>query len=469
MSEKKFDLIIIGGGAAGFAAAIKANELGADTAVINAGLPIGGTCVNVGCVPTKHLLEVGRDYYYPQYPRFDSLTPVKAKFDFKKAVEEKDRLVAFLRKKKYQNVVTSLKNITYYQGRGEFISSNQVKVGKEILEGKKFLMATGSSAKILPIDGIGKVDYLTNVKALNLKRLPKSMIILGGGPLGLEFAQLFSHFGTKVTIIELMDRILSMQEEELSLELQNYLEKERIVILTGSKTRRVQQKDKLKIVEVEVKGKIQKVTAEELFLAAGVVANTKNMGLEKIGVKIGKDGFVEIDQYLRTSVPHIFAAGDVAGPPWLETVAAKRGNVATRNALDDANLTIDYDSIPYAVFTSPQVGSVGLTEKQYMQRFKTCNCHVVTLDQVPKALAVKDTRGLIKMVIHHETGKIMGVHILSSEAADLIHEATLAVKFGLTIDDMINTVHVFPTLSEAIKLVAQSFKKDIRKLSCCVE
>jgi len=468
MADKKYELIIIGGGAAGFAAAIKANELGAKTAVVNAGLPIGGTCVNVGCVPTKHLLEVGRDYYYPQHPRFDSLGKTKAKFNFKKAIQEKNRLIAFLRKKKYQNVIASLEKVTYYQSRGEFISPNQIKVGKNILEGEKFIIATGSSTKIPPIEGIEKVDYLTNIKALKLKRLPKSMIILGGGPLGLEFAQLFSYFGTKVTVIELMDRILPTQEEEISRSLQYCLEQEGIIIITNAKTNRVQQKG-MKIVEIEIKGKVQKLSAEELLLATGVVGNTKNLGLEKIGIKIGKGGFIEVDQYLRTSIPHIFAAGDVAGPPWLETVAAKRGNVATRNALEDAKLTIDYESIPYTVFTSPQVGSVGLTEEQYMERYKTCNCRMVTLDQVPKALAVKDTRGLIKMIIHHETAKIMGVHVLSNEAADLIHEVAIAVKFGLTIDNIIDTVHVFPTLSEAIKLVAQSFRKDIGKLSCCVE
>lgn len=467
--NNKFDFIILGGGAAGFAAAIKADELGAKTALINAGLPLGGTCVNVGCVPTKILLEISNDYYYSQYPRFNSLAPVKAKLDFKKVIQEKNKLIIYLRKKKYKNVIASLNNVSYYPGRGEFVSSHQIKVDKEVLEGNKFLIATGSSTKILPIEGLDKINYLTNITALKLKKLPKSMVILGGGPLGLEFAQMFSHFGTKVTVVELMDRLLPLQEEEISYHLQKYLEAEGIIVRTATKTKVIRQRKGIKIVEAETDGKTYELKAEELLLATGVVGNSKDMGLEKIRIKIGKGGFIEVDQHLRTSLPHIYAAGDVAGPPWLETVAAKRGNIATRNALQNTNLTIDYDSIPYAVFTSPQVGSVGLTEKQYRERFKTCNCRVVTLDQVPKALAIKDTRGLIKMVIHHESGKIMGVHILSAEAADLIHEATVAVKFGLTIDDLIDTVHVFPTLSESLKLAAQAFKRDIDKMSCCIE
>ncbi|MBI5700374.1 mercury(II) reductase [Candidatus Saganbacteria bacterium] len=469
MRKKEYDFIIIGGGAAGFAAAIKADELGAKTAMINAGLPIGGTCVNVGCVPTKHLLEVGRDYYAPQHPRFASLGRVKAEFNFKQAIEEKNKLVAGFRQSKYKNVVANLKRVTFVAGRAEFVSAKEIKVGKDLLTAKKFLITTGSSSKILPILGLDQVDYLTNVEALNLKRLPKSIIILGGGPLGLEFAQLFRHFGTKVTVIELMDKILSAQENEISLALRKYLETDGITLKVGAKTTRVQQKGGLKNVEIKSLGKTFQLSAEELLLAAGVVGNTSNMGLEEIGVKIGEGGFIKVNKYYQTSVPNIWAAGDVAGPPWLETVAAKEGNLAARNALSNAKLKVNYDAVPYAVFTSPQVGSVGLTEEEYMKRFKTCACRVVWMDQVPKALAVKETRGLIKMVIHHKTGKIMGVHILSAEAVDLIHEATIAVKFGLTIDQIIDTLHVFPTLSEAIKLVAQSFNKDISQLSCCVE
>jgi mercuric reductase len=193
------------------------------------------------------------------------------------------------------------------------------------------------------------------------------------------------------------------------------------------------------------------------------------MGLEAAGVEVDARGFVKVNEELRTSVSHIWAAGDVVGKTFLETVAAKEGNIAASNALEGTKRAIDYDSVPKAVFTDPQVASVGLTEEEYMRRYNVCSCRTVEIAQVPKARAIKETRGLVKMTIHPETQVIAGVHMVAPMAAELIHEAALAVKFKLSLDDIIDTVHVFPTMSEALKLVAQSFKRDISKMSCCVE
>ena len=206
-----------------------------------------------------------------------------------------------------------------------------------------------------------------------------------------------------------------------------------------------------------------------MLLAAGVQANTSGLDLDRAGVKVDRNGFVQVDQYYQTDNPNTFAAGDCIGKMALETVAAKEGSMAAENAFTIPVRTINYDHVPHAVFTNPQVASVGLTEEEEMRRFNACSCRTIYMDAVPKAAVVKEDRGVFKMVIHPSNSKILGMHIVSPHAADLIHEATLAVKFGLTVDDIIDTLHVFPTLSEGIKRVAQAFTRDVSVMSCCVE
>ncbi|MBI5677395.1 MAG: FAD-dependent oxidoreductase [Planctomycetes bacterium] len=407
MSSKQFELIIIGGGAAGFAAATRADELKIKTAIINAGLPMGGTCVNAGCVPTKYFLAVGKELYSPKHPKFKSVPPIQVTFDFEEAMKEKVSLLNSLRQKNYQDVLNSFRHVTWIEGRGIFESEHIIRVGNRLLEGDKILIATGCSSKIPPIEGLNDAGYITNKDALSLPKQPSTLVILGGGPLGLEFAKIFSRMGTKVTLLTHGQRILSIQEPEIS--------------------------ELLKGIETE------------------------------------KDCQVKINEFLQTNIPHIYAAGDCVCHICLETVAAKEGKIAVENALENARKRIDFSTIPYAVFTDPEVASVGLTEAKYSEKYKTCDCRTISMDKVPKALAVNDTRGLLKMVVHHETKKIVGVHILSPVASEMIHEAVLVIKCGLTVDDIIDTVHVFPTFSEAIKIAAQAYRRDISTMSCCVE
>ena len=466
----RFDLIIIGGGAAAFAAATKASELGTKVVIINSGLPIGGTCVNVGCVPSKVLLEIGSEYYYPKHPRFRAVKNGHSmSFSFKDAIEEKDEMVNALRKSNYIQVAEGLAGLTVIEGRARFISTNQVEVNGQTLEADKFIIATGSRPRILPFRGIDKVRYLTNREVLSLSRLPESMIIIGAGPLGLEFAQMYARFGTKVTVLERERQILPRSEPEIADELQRCLEEEGIEINTGVNVEMLREEGSQRVVEAKIGSESITFKAEELLLATGVAPNSDNMGLETAGVEAGSRGFINVNEELRTSASHIWAAGDVVGKTFLETVAAKEGSIAASNALEGTKKTIDYDSVPKAVFTDPQVASVGLTEEEFIRRYNVCRCRTLDIAQVPKAMVIKETRGLVKMVVHPETQVITGVHMVAPMAAELIHEATLAVKFKLTIDDIVDTVHVFPTMSEAIKRVAQSFKRDITKMSCCVE
>ena len=466
---KDYDLVILGGGAAGFAAATVANGFGADTAMINSGLPLGGTCVNVGCVPTKHLLALAETLERARNPRFAALNIPPSSVDFPRAILEKDQLIDGLRGTNYYTVLDGMPKVDLFPGVGRFTFPHEVEVDGKRIAGERFLIATGASPHVPPFPGTDEVGYLTNREALSLTRLPKSLIVIGAGPLGMEFAQMFSRFGSDVTFLTHGVRILSREEPEISHALAVYLKEEGIIIHTRVEVVSLRAEGRMKVVEAMVDGEETIFTAEEILIAVGVRANTASLGLEQVGVEVRENGDVVTDERLRTSADHIYAAGDVIGPPHLETVAAKEGHIAARNALTDAEETIDYSVIPHAVFTSPQVASVGMTEEAYASEHHMCSCRTVEMHYVPKARAINDTRGLIKMTVDPKSLVIVGVHILAPLAAEMIHAAVLAVKNEMTIDELIDTVHVFPTLSEGIKLAAQAFRRDITKMSCCVE
>ncbi len=457
-----YDLVILGGGSAAFSCALKASEMDVKIAMIEKGT-IGGTCVNVGCVPTKNLLDVGEKIH-----QCISISN-NENIDFKKIIENKDKIVLSQRDQKYTNVLESISNIDYIVGHAKFKSNNEIQVNGNVISAKNILIATGSSSMVPPIQGINNVDYLTNIEALDLDTKPKSMIVIGGRTLGLEFAQMFSRFGTKITVLQRNKRLIPNEEPEISDSLRQYLEEEGIAIHTGVEMKSVRKQDSETIVSFSVDGTEQETSAEKLLLATGRIPNTKDLGLENTDVKLSSKGTIIVNEEMRTSVSHIYAAGDVIGEPMLETVAAKEGNIAASNALFGTHKKMDFSTVPHAVFTSPQVASVGITEKESMQKFASCSCKTLLMEDVPKALVVGQTKGLIKMVIHPQTQQILGVHILSDLAADIIHEAVLAIKNKMTVDDIVDTVHVFPTMSESIKLAATSFKKNVKQLSCCVE
>ncbi len=337
------------------------------------------------------------------------------------------------------------------------------------VDGRKFVVATGSSPRIPSIPGIENVDYLTNVEALSLRSKPASMVVLGGRALGLEFAQMYSHMGIRVTLLQRSDRIIPEEEPAVSDALCQYLEEEGIKIKTGVQVKRVYQTQGEKVIVARDKSREFEARGSELLVATGRDPNTSLLGLENVPVGLRKDGAVKVDREMHTTARHVWAAGDVIGEPMLETIAAKEGAAAADNALLGTHRKIDFLPVPRAIFTSPQVASVGLTEKQAHEQGYECACRTIPMSKVPKAVVIRDTRGVVKMVVDASRGRILGVHILAENAADIIHEAVLAVKYKLTIDDIIDTVHVFPTITESIKLVATSFRKDIDELSCCAE
>lgn len=466
---QKYDLIIIGGGAGAFAAAIRANELNAKTTMINTGIPLGGTCVNVGCVPSKALLHAAEILHLAKNHKVPGIELQLKKFVFQEVVKDELDLVNQLRNEKYETVLKDLKNVTLISGKAKFISPNEVDVEGQRFSADKFIIAAGSTANVPPIKGIKEAGYITHVEALKLKTQPKELIIIGGGPVGLEFAQMFSRFSTKVTILQRGPSIFPQTEKVLTDRLQEILIQEGINIKTTVEVKATRTEKGKKIVSYAVNGESEEVAADEILLATGKTPNTAGLGLDKAGVEIDKKQAIIVNQFLETSQSHIFAVGDINNQPLrLEPTAGNEGTSAAENALTDSKRSLDYNTVPYTIFTDPQLAGVGWTEEETMKRLNTCSCRTVSFKDVPKALIIKRTEGLIKMGINPNNKQIVGVHILAPNAGDLIAEAMVLIKNKNTIDDVVNSLPMFPTLSEAIKIAALSFTKDISKLSCCI-
>lgn len=476
---KQYDLIIIGGGAGAFAAAIRANELKAKTAIINAGLPIGGTCVNVGCVPSKALLWAGEIIYNAKNHDIPGIELEVKSFDFSKVVKDELALVERLRVEKYEKVLKNLEHVTLIEGKATFTSSNEVEVngpsyakasvGKEKLSADKFIIAVGSTANVPPIEGIKEAGFISHIEALKLKQQPKELIVVGAGPVGLEFSQMYSRFGTKVTILQRGPSVFPYSERELTDKLVEVLAKEGITIKTNVEITKARKEGDKKILTYTVDEKQEEVSGDEILLAAGKTPNTRGLGLEKAGVEINERHAITVNPVFQTSQSHIFAVGDVINLPIrLETTAGREGTLAAENAVSNAQNSIDYNTVPFTIFTDPQLAGVGLTEDEQMKQAGVCACRTVSFADIPKAIIIHRTEGLIKMGIDPKTKQILGVHILAPNAGELIAEAMMLVKNKNTIDEVVNSLPMFPTLSESIKIVALSFTKDISKLSCCV-
>ncbi|MBI2028219.1 MAG: mercury(II) reductase [Candidatus Levybacteria bacterium] len=463
-----YDLIIIGGGAGAFAAAIKANELGAKTLMVNKGLPLGGTCVNVGCVPSKTLLWAGEVMHLAKNHKIPGIDMEVKNFDFATVLQHELDLVAKLREEKYEKVLRNLENVTHLEGRASFVSANEIEVNGQKYQGKKFIIAAGSTTTVPPIEGIKEVGFITHIEALKLKEQPKELIVIGAGPVGLEFAQMYARFGTKVTILHRGSTIFR-GEEELTTRLAEILTDEDITIKTNVQVKSARKEGDKKIVSYLVEGKQEEVVADEVLLAVGKTPNTKDLGLDKAGIEIDEKQAIKVSPNFQTSQQYVYAVGDVINLPIRqEPTAGREGTLAAENALKNTQNSIDYNTVPWTIFTDPQLAGVGFTEEEQMKRFGTCMCKAVSFKDIPKAIILNRTEGLIKMAIHPETKQIMGVHILAPNAGELIAQAMILIKNKNTIDDVVNSLPMFPTLSEAIKIAALSFTQDITKLSCCV-
>lgn len=465
MSKKEQELVIIGAGSAAFSAAIRAVELGTKVTLIEKET-IGGTCVNRGCIPTKNLLHAAELLHIQNKSSFPGIHAHLNDIDITAIIGQKDDLVKNLRKVKYEDLLEVYPDITYIQGAASFLSPDSVSVNGETVSSRNFIIATGASPAIPPVPGLDKVPFMTYRDVISIKKVAKSVIVLGGGAMGLELGQMLSRFGAKVILFEAFEHIAPNEEPEISDTLQSALAKE-IEIHTNAKVKQILYSKGEYTLKVEIHQEIKEFHAEALLITTGIRPNTANLNLSAAGIQVDKHGFVIVNDAMRTNVKNTFAIGDCIGRKMLVTTAAAQGKIAAENAVKGRNKKIDEKGIPHAIFTSPELASCGLKESQARERRIRFEVRILPFEHVPKANAIRDTRGILKLIADARTFKILGVHIVGDRAADLIHIGVLAVRHGLTAGDLIRATFVYPTTAEAYKLAALSFKKDISKLSCC--
>ncbi len=451
-----YDLIIIGTGAAGYSAATRARHLGAERiAIVDRG-PLWGTCVNNGCIPSKFLLSVGDLAWYRNYghPGLE----VGTRLHLRDVIREKGNLILRLGEAKAKRLFGEL-GVGLIEGQARFISPREIEVGGRVLEARRFVIAAGSSPAVPPVEGITGVPFLTSIGALELEEVPESLIVVGGRSLGLEFAQVFAHFGSRVTLLQRNPRIIPEEEPEISAAMEEALAGEGIGIHTGAELARVRMDGEEVSVAARVKGAAGKFTASRILFATGRTPNTKDLDLTACGVKTDAKGAILVDDTMQTSAPHIFAAGDVTGEPMLEPWAGISGSIAAENALTGKGRRIDRAFLPHAVFTTPQVASVGLTEAAARKAGLAVTCRSVSLAGVSRAMMTGDSRGLVKLVAGGDDRNVLGVHVCAPLASEVIGSGVLAVKHGLTVQDLVDTFPVFPSIAGAIQDCARAFLK----------
>lgn len=465
--DADYDLVIVGGGSAGFSAAIKGAELGARVALVEGGT-LGGTCVNVGCVPSKTLIRAAEAQHRRVHHGFKGIVAADGRADWAAVRSQKDELVSRLREAKYWDVLRSYTDITLIEQRATITGGRGVRLadGRTISAGK-IVITTGASAWAPPIPGLVTAGYLDNATAMALESLPAAMIVVGASAVGLELAQMFSRLGVRVTVLEAAPRLVPAEDPAIGDALGGYLRDEGLTIHTGVAITSVNRNGGRHAVAFNDAASARHVEADQLLIATGRRPNTAGFGLETAGVTVGRRGEVVANEFLQTANPDIYAAGDVLGDPMFVYVAAYAGAVAAENALTGNRRRYDLSALPRVTFTDPGVASVGRTAAQAREAGIEPLVSTLPLAHVPRSLAARDTRGFVQLVADDATRQVIGGHILAAEAGEMITEVALAIRFTMRIEDLTSTFHPYLTLSEGVKLAAQTFDKDVSKLSCC--
>jgi mercuric reductase len=468
--KNQFDLIIIGGGSAAFSAAINAEGLGLTTLMVNAGLDFGGTCVNVGCVPSKNLIRAAETVHHATHSNFKGIKPKGADIDFAQIIKDKKALVAALQQQKYMDVVSDFENLTMLKGWAEFVNNNTIIVdGKDTYTATNVVIATGATTNIPNIEGLNEVGYLTNVSLFDLEEKPKSLTIMGAGYIGLEMAMAYNRLGVKVRIIEFTDRPLRSQTEDITDVLVEQMKSEGIEILPNFRAFKFEKEGNDTIIHCNCPdgSTTQIVEKGHIVVATGTTPNTSKLGLKKIDLKLSERGHIVVNEKMETNISNIYAAGDVTNTPPFVYTAATEGSTAVNNAFSLSKQSVDYASLPWVVFTDPQIAGAGMDEIEAESRGIPFEVSKLDLTHVPRALAAQDTRGFIKLIRNTETDKLIGARVIAPEGGELIQQLSMAIKFGITVKDLAESFYPYLTLGEGIKLAAITFGKDVSKLSCC--
>lgn len=464
-ARNDFDLVVIGAGSAGFSAAITAAEAGKRVALIGHGL-IGGTCVNVGCVPSKTMIRAAEAIYGAQAARrFPGLSGTAQAEDWAALMAGKDALVAGLRQKKYADLLPGYEGITYIDEGAARLAPGGVQVGARLIRAPRAIIATGGRPALPAIPGIRDVPTLDSTSLLALETLPESLIFLGGGYVGAELAQMMARMGVKVTMV-CRSRLLPQVEPEVSEALTEVFRGEGITMHCGVTYDACRRDGGRAVLCIAEGGKRLDLTADHLVVTTGRSPNTEGLGLADTGIETDRRGAIVVGDDMQTTRPGVYAAGDVTNRDQFVYMAAYGAKLAAKNAMGGAE-RYDNATMPWVVFTDPQVAGVGLTEAAARAAGHQVKTSLLSLDNVPRALAARDPRGLIKLVADAGTDRLLGGVIAAPEGSDSIQTLALALKFGMTARALGATIFPYLTTVEGLKLVAQSFDKDVARLSCC--
>jgi len=459
--KSRADIVIIGSGTTAFAAARLGAARGARVLMVEQSL-LGGTCVNWGCIPSKALIDKAEVYHAARRGREWGLNLTAEEPDCAALMKVKHRAVEIVRESHYQRELEETPNLSILRGHGRFISPAELQVGAEIIRCDRFLIAVGGTPRVLPIPGLTRIDYLTSYSALNLPCFPKSLLMLGGGVIAMEMGQMFARFGTQVTILERGDRLLQEFDPRLTGLFADILRGEGLEIMTEVETEKVEGRPDGVCLYARVKGAQVGLCAERLMLAVGTAPATDGIGLHLAGVELNSAGFIKVDAGQRTTTPGIWAAGDCTGPPLIAPAGAREAMVALENMLDpQARCTIDHAHTPMAVFVDPEFATVGLSASQAKQQGLNCEEVYFDLERVPKAHVMGGRRGGVLLCAERPSGRVLGCQILAPRAADIIHEATLAVRFGLTVSQLTTTVHIYPSISDGLRQAAKELSQHL--------
>lgn len=452
----KFDAIIVGSGQAGNPLAYGLADLGWSVALVEQ-KNLGGTCINVGCTPTKTMVHRAQVAHYARNAGRWGVNTSGVKVDLAKIVAQKDEVVLSFRGG-IEKRVDQRKNIHLYRNRARFIAPHQLKVGEEIIESEKIFINTGGRAGIPSIPGLREVPFLTNESIMQLTAIPEHLLVLGGGYIGLEFGQMFRRFGSRVTVVHRAAQIVPREDPEIAAELQRALEAEGLEFLLNASTEAVQQNDGAITLSCKHATGVRQVAGSHLLVATGRVANTDDLGLDKAGMAKNKDGSIKVNARLETSVPGIWALGDCKGGPAFTHISYNDFQIVYANVVDGKNLSIENRLVPYCVFTDPQLGGVGITEKEARAKGHKLKIGRCPMTRVARAIERGETAGLMKIVVDADSDRILGASILASEGGELVQilGTMMLAKQPYTL--LKGAVYIHPTLAEGFFALMEDVK-----------
>jgi len=459
---EKFQAVVIGGGPGGYVCAIRLTQLGIKTACVESRKTLGGTCLNIGCIPSKSLLNLSENFNKAKYLSNLGIEVGGVKLNLKKMMQNKDKAVTNLTKG--IEFLFKKNKVTYFKGTGSFKSANEISIiddkkKKILINSDKIIISTGSEPVSLPGIKFDEKIIISSTGALSLNTVPKKMVVVGGGYIGLEMGSVWSRLGAEVHVIEFLDHIIPGMDREISSEFKKILEKQGINFHLQTKVESIKKNNKRATVSTTDKdGKKFNFECDVVLISVGRKANTKNLNLDAVGIVLDNKKRVQIDKNFQTSVKNIYAIGDVTEGPMLAHKAEEEG-IAVAEMIAGQSGQVNYDIIPGVVYTSPEVASIGKTEEQLKKLNKKYKVGKFPFMANSRAKAIDESEGFVKILADYTTDKVLGAHIIGSHAGEMIAEMAIAMEFGASAEDIARTCHAHPTFSEAVKEAALSVDK----------